>query len=462
MRKVTILVLLSALVLMAGCATPQPTAQPTAAPPVTAPTTAPPAVQEKVIELWTHEFPPLQTAMSDKWIPEFEASHPGVKVQLTAVPMVGVVAYDAKLLATLSAGGGPDVWDMTNYEYPRFLDNDLLAPLDPTIFGYASNQELIESYMPHTLDFVIRDDKVYGMFSEYNTLCLYYNLDVFEDAGVEPLPQDKPVSWAKIQEIAAQVRTTDPASGQPSRIGYQFGFFASFRSPYWYSQMFYPLLRQYGQEDFYIDGKPAANTKAVQDALQVFYDFTHVSQAYDPLFLSNWFADFAQGRVSMVLAGTWLVPAIKEQNPDVRFGVAPHPVLDPEDKATYQNVQWSYGWSVNANKSPEQQALAQEFIAFIVGKKGESAQSIWWFDNMGYTHPSHAFYTSEGYTDKLASAPYLKPWVDAATDYTIKYAPHSTDEPGSAMVRAIDRVVYDKMSPADSAQLFQAELERIQ
>ena len=58
--------------------------------------------------------------------------------------------------------------------------------------------------------------------------------------------------------------------------------------------------------------------------------------------------------------------------PDVRFGVAPHPVVDPDDPATYQNVMYSFGWVVNANADPEQQQLAQEFLAFILGKKGEA------------------------------------------------------------------------------------------
>lgn len=457
--------LLIAVTVLAGCAQLTPVAAPPAQVPAAAtaaaPTQAAPAAAAQTLEIWTHEFPPLQDAMTKKWIPEFEAKHPGVKVKMTTIPFAGVVSFDAKLLAALSGGEGPDLWDMGDWNYKTFLDNKFLAPFDPTIFGYANDQEMIDAYVPGTMDIFVRDGKVYGLFSESNTLALFYNLDMFEQAGVPPLPADKPVSWKQIEDIGTKLRKTD-ASGAPTQIGWQFGFFASYRSPQWYAQNFYELMRQYGQNDIYVDGKPAANTEPVKKALQTISDFTHTSKIYDPTFLNNWFADFPKGRVAMVLAGTWFVPAIRQNNPNVRFGVAPHPVVNPDDKSTYKNIQWSWGWSVNANKAPEQQKLAQEFIAFMLGKKGETDQAAWWFSNLGYLHPSKAFLDSQAYKDKLASDPWLKQWIDAYSNYDIQYVQHAYDEPGAALVRAIDRVVYDNMSADDSAKLFQAELERLQ
>ena len=418
--------------------------------------------EERVLNIWTHEFAPLQEALTDKWIAEFEAENPGVRVELTSIPFAGVVAYDARLLAALSGGEGPDLWDMGDWNYPTFLDAGFLAPLDPTIFGYEDAQDLIDGYAPGTLSIFTRDDNVYGLFNEYNTLALFYNLDLFEEAGIDPLAEDRPTSWDEINEIAQQLRKEDPNTGVVDQMGYQWGFFANFRSPQWYAQAFYALMRQYGQDDLYVDGQPAANTEAAINAFQVLYDQTFTYQAYDPTFINNWFADFPQGRIGMVLAGTWFVPAMTPNNPDVRFGVAPHPVVDPDDPDTYHNVQWSWGWSVNANSPTEQQQLAQEFMAFILGKKGETEQAAWWFDNLGYTHPSNAYFESDAYSSTLAEKPWLQPWVDAFDTFELGYVQHNFDEPGSALIRAIDRVVYDGMSAEETAEILQVELERLQ
>lgn len=421
---------------------------------------APVQAQDRVLQVWTHEFQPLQDAFTQKWIPEFEAANPGVKVEYTAIPFTGVVSYDTKLIADLAGGAGPDVWDMGSWNYAQYIDAGLVAPLDATAFGYDSVDDLVSDYPPGSLDIFLRDGNLYAMFSELNTLSLFWNKTLFEAAGIDALPEDKPVSWDTIGEIGQKLRLTD-ANGAATQMGYQFGFFAAFRSPQWYAQNFYALMRQYGQNDLYVDGAPAANSEAAVSAFQVISDFTYKYQAYDPTFLVNWFADFPNGRVAMVLAGTWFAPAIRGQNADVQFGVAPHPVVDPDNKDTYANIVWSWGWSVNPNKDAEQQQLANQFLAFILGKKGEAEQPVYWFKQAGYLQPRSAFLESDGYKEALAADPWLKQFDDAYLNYKVEYVQHSYDEAGAALVRAIDRVIYDNMSAADSANLLQSELERL-
>lgn len=418
------------------------------------------AQQTRTLEIWTHEFPPLQDAFTKKWIPEFEKVHPDVKVQYTAIPFAGVVAYDAKLLAALASGAGPDLWDMGSWEYPTFIENKFVAPLDPKLFGYESVDDMIADYPKGSLSVFIKDGQIYGMFSELNTLALFYNKAMFAKAGIADLPEDKPLSWDEIGQIAQKLRQEE--NGVLKSVGFQFGFFAAYRSPQWYAQNYYAMLRQFGQDDLYVDGKPAANTEAAVKAFQIIHDFTYKYQAYDPTFIANWFADFPNDRVGMVLAGTWFAPAIRQQKADVNFGVAPHPVADPAKPESYANIVWSWGWSINPNKDAEQQKLAQEFMAFMLGKKGEPEQPLYWFTNLGYLQPRLAFVQSQGYQDALTKDPWLKRFDDTFNTYQVEYIQHSYDEAGVALVRAIDRIIYDKMSAQDTANLLQSELERLQ
>ena len=330
------------------------------------------------IEVWSHEFQPLQNALLDKWVPEFEAVNPNITVKVTSIPFAGIVAYDSQLLTALSSGQGPDLWDMGDWSYGPILENGWIAPLDPTIFGYENNADFISAYQPGTLSVLERDGQMMGLFSEFNTLALFYNQDLIDEIGAE-IPAGRPLSWDEVAEISADLRVETDA-GVLERIGYQFGFFANFRSPQWYAQNFYALMRQYGQNDVFIDGVAAANTEPVINAFDVIYDFTYESKAYDPTFLNNFFADIPQGRAAMVLAGTWYPGAASPNAPDGEFNysVAPHPVVDPDDQSTYHNISWLWGWSVNANSPTDEQVAAQEFMAFMLGKKGETEQAQFW------------------------------------------------------------------------------------
>lgn len=421
------------------------------------------AQNNRVLEVWTHDFQPLADALTSKWIPEFEAANPGVTVNYTSIPFAGTIDYDTKLLADLASGAGPDVWTMGSWNYieNQYIESGLVAPLDPTIFGYESVDDVVADYPPNSMNAFVRDGQFYALFNELTTLALFYNKDMFDAAGIEYLPEDQPVSWERIGEIGQQLRATDPSTNALTQIGYQFGFFASFRSPQWYAQNYYTFLRQFGQDDLFVDGAPAANTEAAVNAFQVIYDFTHTYQAYDPTFLSNWFADFPNNRVAMVIAGPWFVAAARGTNPDMRFGVAPVPVVDPADPETYHNIVYSWGWSVNPNKDAEQQQLAQEFLAFILGKKGEADQPVWWFENMGLAQPRSAFLVSEGYQAALASEPWLARFDASYEMFDTDYLQHSYDLAGAALIRAIDRVVYDQMSAQETAELLQRELQRL-
>lgn len=412
------------------------------------------------IDVWTHEFEPLQKAMLEKYIPEFEALNENVRINLTTVPLAGVVTYDAKLLASLSTGTGPDLWDMGDWSFKQMLDNNYLAAINPATFGYANQEELIGHYQEGATKAMEKDGSLFGLISEFNTTRLFYNKDVFAEAGIPELSEDVPISWDEVGEIGQKLYKEE--NGIVTRTALQFGFFANFRAPQWYAQNFYTLMRQYGQDDLYVNGEAAADTEAVRDAFDLMYKLTFDDKAYDPTFVQNWFADMPQGRVAMVQAGTWY-PGAASPNAEgeFNFGVAPIPVVNPDDPNTYKDVSWLWGWAVNAASSDRKQQVAQDFLAFILGKKGESEQAAFWFAEMGYLQPSNDFLNSDVYASTIAEKPWLQGFIDALSDYEISAVQHSTDLVGEALIRAIDSVVYDRKSGAEAASSLQIELERL-
>lgn len=416
----------------------------------------------QVLDLWVHEFPPLQDALTNKWIPEFEDAHPGVEIRMTAIPFAGVVSYQAKLLTALSTGGGPDLFDLGSWEYARFVENGYIEPLQPSLLGYDSAEDLLSDYVEGSLAFATFDEEVYALFSEFNTLAMFYNMDMFDAEGIDYPSSETPLSWEEVGQIGGQLTNVDEQTGAKTAVGFQFGFFANFRSPQWYAQNFYAIMRQHGQDDIYVDGEPAANTPAAVAAFQTIYDFTYEYEAYDPHAITNWFADFPQEKTGMILAGTWFTPALRGFDEDQRFGVAPHPVTDPSDPDTYHNILWSWGWSVNPNAADPNKELAHAFLQFMLGGAGETDQAAWWFNNLGYLQPKNGLFEHPDYQSYLEENPWLSVFTDAFNAYELGYVQHSYDEAGNALVRAIDRIIYDGMQPQETADLLQGELQRLE
>jgi len=188
-----------------------------------------PSSERREIELvlWTHEFPTYTEGLRTKWIPEFEALHPGVTIKYEIFPYSGsIVSFDSKLLADVFSGSGPDVWAMASHNFTQaeYIEAGMLAPLDLSLFGYDSIADLEQDYPKNSLSIFIQDGKVYGLLNELTTLCLYYNKTMFDAAGiVYPLAQN-PSSWQTLGESSQQLLKIDLTSGVPEQMGYQFGF----------------------------------------------------------------------------------------------------------------------------------------------------------------------------------------------------------------------------------------------
>ncbi len=101
-------------------------------------------------------------------------------------------------------------------------------------------------------------------------------------------------------------------------------------------------------------------------------------------------------------------------------------------------------------------------LAFILGKKGEVEQPVYWFENMGLAQPRSAFLASEGYQAALQKEPWMALFDKSYQMFDTNYLQHSYDLAGAALDRAIDRVIYDGMSAQDTADLLQRELQRLQ
>jgi multiple sugar transport system substrate-binding protein len=81
----------------------------------------------------------------------------------------------------------------------------MLAPVDPTAFGFKDQAEMEKAYVPGSLDpFKGPDGKVYGIPFEYNSWPMVINDRIFKEAGLDP-EKDYPKTWEEVGTIGAKL-----------------------------------------------------------------------------------------------------------------------------------------------------------------------------------------------------------------------------------------------------------------
>jgi len=135
-------------------------------------------------------------------IKEFNDTHPDIK----AVP-VYTGSYDETLIktrASIKAGKPPAAVIMSaNFLTDLKIEGDI-APLDDLIKASGTTAEkFMSQFWPALHGNAVLDSKVYGVPFHNSTPLLYYNVDHFKEAGLDP---DKPPqNWAELVTAAKKL-----------------------------------------------------------------------------------------------------------------------------------------------------------------------------------------------------------------------------------------------------------------
>ena len=114
---------------------------------------------------------------------------------------------------------------------------------------------------------------------------------------------------------------------------------------------------------------------------------------------------FADGKVSMIFAPTWIVNTIVEARPDLDVGVAPVPQAVPDRPAS-----WASFWMVAVPNTSQNSAVAWDFINFL----GQEDQQLLRFNESSNFRTIVTPYNSQTLNADLTSNPYLRAYVTTA------------------------------------------------
>jgi multiple sugar transport system substrate-binding protein len=125
----------------------------------------------------TDWFPP----MAQRMLEQFHATHPDIRVFYTPDPE----NFEDKVLADMQAGTAPDVFQACCGFFPILAQEGYMLDLRPYV-EVDLDQATIDDWDPAQYRvFFTRDGHQYGLPKYHGALALYYNVDLFDEYGIE-------------------------------------------------------------------------------------------------------------------------------------------------------------------------------------------------------------------------------------------------------------------------------------
>ena len=332
--------LLTALVLVAACAsTPAAPAEEPEAPVV--------ADEPVEIRLWTHSNPAF-VASTEEIIKRFEEINPNVTVKLETFEY-GV--FIQTLQTSMPAGTEADVMEMFGSWVCGYSDR--LAEMPESVLSYGEAQEM---FYAAPLDGYYCDGKLLGLPNEFNIEngAVLVNPKMFEAAGLEYPPK-----WDSMDDLLSDAQAMTVSDGESMTVS---GF--NFISGDGLAFQFMAGILQRGGEYWKADGTGVDfDTPEARATLEEMKSWVDTWGVTDPFLFNgetNWVGEsFFNEQVAIGFIGPWIVPVGTEEY-DMEFEYVPLPNYAGDRHLFAADA----GWGKVVSPNSEHPEIAWEFVKF--------------------------------------------------------------------------------------------------
>lgn len=377
----------SGAVLLAACV---PAVQPAA------PEAGGAAPAEKLtLSHWQHHSE-SRAATVEQFKAAFEAEHPNVTIDFQSIPWA---EYWGKLATAIAAGKGsaPDTFQIPMGLLEEYILGGSLAPIDEAALTAS---EIEANYLPWTVQRGKRDGQYYGLPLDVQTLLIYRNNALYEEAGLDPTAPF--VDHADLYEQA--VTLTKRTNGQTDQIGCDTGYYSA-----WQTLLYQQFLQREQNGKPWID--PNTNELVYHDhpeIFELFEWFVKLSTDTDDSAVLTGQNRFVLGVAAMTLGHPVSRGTLKLQAPDLQYTIVPAaPRIAGQDPYTAgSHWAWVVGtWAADIE-------MAWQWVASATSKE---AQLVW--SEVGGDLPSFTelvddpqFRQTDNDTVVMDSLSYASPW----------------------------------------------------
>ena len=228
-------------------------------------------------------------------IEEFNESQDSITVEAKYVPFAD---FKKQLSIGASADELPDLVILDNPDHAAYAAMGIFADI--------TDKFDVSNYYEGPVNSCTLDGKLYGVPFGSNDLVLFYNEDLLEEAGYEV-----PTTWDELLE-AAKAATTDTVSGfAHCALQNEEGTFN-----------FLPWVWSTGATAYEINSEGGIKALAFEKEL---VDSGAMTKEAINWTQGDTMHQFIAGNLAMMINGTWQIPTMREEVPDMHWNVAPIP-----------------------------------------------------------------------------------------------------------------------------------------
>lgn len=382
------------------------------------------AAEQITLEFWELSVSEeLMRSLLDK----FERQNPGIQVQFQQL------SWDyglEKIITAIAAGNAPDVVELGTDQVPQFSASGVLQDLTEALAPLKDQYLLWEP--------VTYQGRLYGMPWLAGTRILFYNRELFAEAGLNPA--HPPATWEQLYQAAQAIDGLRPdIHGVGLHVGQA-------NAPW---QQFLPFAWGNGGQVLsddashcLLDQPPVLEALEFYRSLKPFALMGRVAQV-DEL--------FAEGKVGVQISGAWNFSVIPRRNPTLNYGVGllPRPRMNKGTPASFAGGEVLV--VLKGSKHPE---AALKLIRFLAEEEQameivELQRNVVPCAKAAMQHPYYRLHPEQRLYFEQAryavAAPVHPGWVKMQEKVT----------------RAVEEVILNDREPAEALRQARKEIDRI-
>jgi len=243
---------------------------------------------------------------------EYEKLNPGIDIKIERFGGSDLKPYETKVMLRFRAHKPPVLLNVHAAYIPRYIKYGLLEPAPEYIVRFIEENSLNEGVRKAGL----YQGKYYGVAQDAAWQCLYYNKDMFKEAGLDP--EKPPKTWDEYIEYGKKLTKYDE-NGRITRVG------ISHRKTYlpyaiadkWATFLYCAGGKLYNEELT----QTLINSPEGIEALELYTNMLF-KWRIDGFDVQGDTEGFLNGTVAMFNRGAWLAADLLETRPNLNFGVA--------------------------------------------------------------------------------------------------------------------------------------------